>query len=937
MEPEHKGNGDHRASNFRSRVFFVIIPVFNTILILLLLAFQGFRWLPLFTEGFKVSSDEKKFQVRHSSRVFPFSYGDETVIVKRDQMKKGAAAGSSVKESLPLKRGVIVFIHGLNADNWNTWQEIREDGAKVQADSFWPRLLANDPALSQYDISLMSYPSHFFAPEHALEEVVDSLQFHLDQKWNHEFHIVVIAHSMGGLIAREAISRSAFNERPWQTLTLISLASPFRGASLADLVDKLEIEGAHVNYLTTGQSLKRALSVVDWSNFRKKCGARLFHYAGYETVDFPDVNELIVERESATALADFSQGFSDDHNSIARPTDHDDPINVAVREWIQQRELGREPKAVAGEGMERTTRLVFPTVPFESVQDPDNPRIFTLGPGDIEIFQNIQIPFGVTLIIQPGTKLIFHQNTILHSEGRIHAEAQLPVKPKDRDFEEWMEHCEEEKLWEPIVFDFSQSKDSPEQRRFDAAVYLSGQGAGNSVFHGCVFFGGGGIALDKPNPRTHQDWPRSEFANRAIRIRTPDATDSGEFSNKLDYGGALCLAGVSNVEISNCRFLENQAHQGGALFCLASERISLKRSVFEGNVSNFGGGAVFLQISESYFDEVIFRNNRTGQSFSKKGSLYACGGAVYMGGAFIDCRKCVFKENASEHLGGAIYMLSAENMNSAFKTESIMTQSRFLHNRSKSVGGALCVDPGARLLLGNCLFESNRAGQGSMAGQAAFHQEVEAITWTDTSRFVNNGVANREADFYQQAIGQGAPAAPYQIRMDWPLNNASPRPEKKREPSAVTTAVIHPLASWETAQLRDEFVKKEIAPHFLIDRHGVVLRFVDEMHEVNHTVEPSEKTPAGGRSPELNSVSLGIAMIADSDQTRRRGVLGFNPLQYAALRLLLNDLGKELPKLRKVWFRVGGTAHFPMPEKPVSFDPDELPSTFDFRFFPKEP
>lgn len=142
-------------------------------------------------------------------------------------------------------KNLILFIHGLTGSN-ETWKN------EVTNNTFPELLLKDDLIKNNFDIAYFEYYSSFLnikeklsiiksfiskdksTPKNiSVSEISDLLNMRINYELENYESIVIIAHSMGGLIAKKTILDFAENGNSKIKLFL-SLAVPHLGASLAD-------------------------------------------------------------------------------------------------------------------------------------------------------------------------------------------------------------------------------------------------------------------------------------------------------------------------------------------------------------------------------------------------------------------------------------------------------------------------------------------------------------------------------------------------------------------------------------------------------------------------------------------------------------------------------------------------------------------------------
>lgn len=239
---------------------------------------------------------------------------------------------------------LVIFIHGLCGDAKTTWtnptthfkfpEELARDFAKENQPAY---VVAFD-----YVTRLSGSPSILSIADHLEFEISELLKKHPYRT------LRIVAHSMGGLIAREYILRHQPYAHPQLKVTnLVLLGSPSNGSELAELgrfiSDNREVE--ELRHIDKGNTYLESLS-KDW-NRAFKGGGHFRHvllHAAYEEVGMPTIGR-VVKLSSAISFADESMGFQLDHMSISKPKER----NVLYR-WV---------KAKLQESLEKTARQLL--------------------------------------------------------------------------------------------------------------------------------------------------------------------------------------------------------------------------------------------------------------------------------------------------------------------------------------------------------------------------------------------------------------------------------------------------------------------------------------------------------------------------------------------------------------------------------------------------
>lgn len=165
---------------------------------------------------------------------------------------------------------------------------------------------------------------------------------------------------------------------------------------------------------------------------------------------------------------------------------------------------------------------------------------------------------------------------------------------------------------------------------------------------------------------------------------------NGRHAQGIAFGGGLYI-NYGDIQVTDCRFINNSAHNGGGLAVFFGEP-HISNCTFYGNTSTGGfgfGGGIYSVFGNPVIDRCVFIGNT---SFGIGGGI-----CVRQGSAIVNC--CTFTDNSSDSFGGGIY-----------GEEMTLRNSLFSRNKSKLDGGGAYITAGSSAIE-NCMFSKNTAGE----------------------------------------------------------------------------------------------------------------------------------------------------------------------------------------------------------------------------------
>jgi len=213
----------------------------------------------------------------------------------------------------------------------------------------------------------------------------------------------------------------------------------------------------------------------------------------------------------------------------------------------------------------------------------------------------------------------------------------------------------------------------------------------------------------------------SRTSGGAIQLNDSEATitNSTFLLNEAGFGGAISIEG-GPVTISHSVFEENRTPEGvgGAVYAFdAMEDLSASHCRFTDNQAESGGAIYFSAVFSSEIVDCLFERNSALEQFG----FPQGGGAVKLGTARCTLHRCSLIGNRSEATGGAL------SIDLAFELSA--TNCTFADNEARTNGGAIESNQSSPTFT-HCTIHANRAGTGggtySRTGAINLHNCVMA-------------------------------------------------------------------------------------------------------------------------------------------------------------------------------------------------------------------
>ncbi|KAK3309390.1 uncharacterized protein B0T15DRAFT_481111 [Chaetomium strumarium] len=262
---------------------------------------------------------------------------------QRSQDRRDDPLGLLVLHTPPERTIDVIFIHGLGGTSLRTWCRDRD------LNKLWPKLWLPD-ALPTARVLTFGYNAHFASKKEQASSTIgdfaNDLLFRMKYGENTaervgQVPIVVVAHSMGGLVFKKAFVQGHLNNEFSQIVSMIKavlfLATPHRGTDLAETLNRLLLSASFLGhspkeYVT---ELARKSPTIDELNeaFRHHA-SKLQIFSFYETLATTAGPVSVMVVDKATALMGYPNEtptpLAANHHDVCKFTSTKDPNFTSV-------------------------------------------------------------------------------------------------------------------------------------------------------------------------------------------------------------------------------------------------------------------------------------------------------------------------------------------------------------------------------------------------------------------------------------------------------------------------------------------------------------------------------------------------------------------------------------------------------------------------------
>ena len=262
----------------------------------------------------------------------------------------------------PTNKNVLVFVHGLGGDAVKTWTN--RNGV------YWPRIVANDPELDDYDVYVYAYETDPLSECLGVPDLATQMHGRLRSDKVFETHdrVIFVSHSLGGLIVREMLT--TFDELIPKTPLLLFYGTPGHGAEIARWASILtrcqQVQDVRPEQLN---SFIRSLN----KSWKHRISGRIRSRCAIEGFSIKGVGRLVKPATAEALCDDISQTIAGDHFAIVKvDCDRDDP-HLFLKNVLSEGQPSRLAVSASGLSVRRITDVGDVG---EAVVAPDGKTVF---------------------------------------------------------------------------------------------------------------------------------------------------------------------------------------------------------------------------------------------------------------------------------------------------------------------------------------------------------------------------------------------------------------------------------------------------------------------------------------------------------------------------------------------------------------------------------
>lgn len=245
----------------------------------------------------------------------------------------------------------LVFVHGLSGSAISTWRAMS-------------KCFAEDTEFADIELDYYTYPTRlirlpFTPPLPGIRDLADGFRTFLEERHCTKKKILIVAHSLGGVIARQTIVSALRSSRLANITKLALLASPSTGSQLANVGTMVSFTHQQLKALCKDEQGLAAIN-VDWEQMKIEEKISVKYILGG--------SDRVVPSESAAPYLgrdDKAVLINANHRSIVSPDDAEDIRYKTLKRFLLDQPVKEKNAAILA-----ASAVVRPADPLFDVYTP---------------------------------------------------------------------------------------------------------------------------------------------------------------------------------------------------------------------------------------------------------------------------------------------------------------------------------------------------------------------------------------------------------------------------------------------------------------------------------------------------------------------------------------------------------------------------------------
>jgi pimeloyl-ACP methyl ester carboxylesterase len=240
--------------------------------------------------------------------------------VWRKLMADDAGEPAPVARVVPDTAPAVIFVHGLGGTPKSTWAKM--------LDCFKSDEEFQDWALDCFHFPTCQFQLPFFPPPPGLRGIAEGLKTFIEERHGARSLIALVAHSLGGLVARQFIVSELRAGKHHHIDKLALIAVPSSGSALASVGSLVSFRHRQLLRLSRDDEGLRGVN-IDWEQLNVEGSVEVRYILGGRDLAVPHDSAVpFFGRDNRSML------INEDHRSIVQPAGKDDIRYRTIRRFV---------------------------------------------------------------------------------------------------------------------------------------------------------------------------------------------------------------------------------------------------------------------------------------------------------------------------------------------------------------------------------------------------------------------------------------------------------------------------------------------------------------------------------------------------------------------------------------------------------------------------